>query len=136
MYPSSSASRSSIFSGSGAGCSGALVSSFPVEAAEPGVPPSVFCGAGPAGADGGAFSGGAEGWPQKSVPMRLRLCSVMERITSSCWRMIWSFLLMFRSFIFIHAFIRFVLPSARKSSPAAKPVTAPVSRDTASSSGR
>ena len=90
----------------------------------------------PDGADGGTFSGGAEGWPQKSVPMRLRLCSVMERITSSCWRMIWSFLLMLRSFIFIHAFIRFVLPSARKSSPAAKPVTAPVSRDTASSSGR
>ena len=43
------------------------------------------------GAAGTCFSG--VGVPQKSAPMRLRLCSVIERITSSCRRMISSFLL-------------------------------------------
>jgi len=46
-------------------------------------------GAGDLGALPVTFS---KGVPQKSLFMRFMLFSVMERITSSCWRMILSFL--------------------------------------------
>ena len=73
---------SSLGRGSGAsdGCSG---------------PPDFFSGA-LSGVLGAAFSpgfsAGDRGVPQKSLLTLRRFRSVMERITSSCWRMISSFL--------------------------------------------
>ena len=91
---SSSASRSSIFSGGGSSSSaGTLPEGLAV--AVGGV---FFSGRLPAGDAGDAGALGvsdvtpARGVPQKSVFMRFMLFSVMERITSSCCRMILSFL--------------------------------------------
>ena len=78
---------SSLGSGSGASvcCSG---------------PPDFLSGAF-SGVLSGAFSGvlsaGDRGVPQKSAFMLRRFRSVMERITSSCWRMISSFLSIIRA---------------------------------------
>jgi len=62
-------------------------------------PPDFFSGALPgvlSGVLGAAFSpgfsAGDRGVPQKSLLTLRRFRSVMERITSSCWRMISSFL--------------------------------------------